>query len=100
MKIAQINNMYTNKSVSGFKGRPHKARPMVSEQTPDNEIVCYSNWGGNYVFPIYAKDIKQMEQAKHETKPETRQVQKQFSEMSETPEEYYKRKLYSTEWCM
>lgn len=101
MRVAPISNMYANKSAAVFKGQPKEARPMVSKQTPDDEIVCYSNWGGNYVFPIYAKDVKKMSQEQTQVKPDRTPAQTQYTdEGRETPEEYYQRKLYSPEWCM
>ncbi len=55
---------------------------QVYKEAPEQE---YSNWGGNYAFPITVVKI---------AKPndEVKEVAK------EKPEEYYNRKLYSPEW--
>lgn len=75
------------------------------QQAPEKkEEITYGTWGPNYVYPIIKErntDIfanneklnKKIEDKK-ELNPDTTLVEE------ETPEEYYRRKLYSTEWTM
>lgn len=99
MNISRISmaNFSTN-----FKGE--NKMPQQTEEKPlidttgvsDDTIVAYGTWGSNYAYPIYAGQLKDKQPALG--KPQEEQQAPVMRD--ETPEEYYKRKLYSTEWCM
>ena len=67
----------------------------TKKQDSDDAIVGYGTWGGDYIYPITASQIRKakLEREKAEEAIQQKPVDR------ETPEEYYKRKLYSTEWC-
>lgn len=93
MRITPISMAanYVKKSVNfGEKEKDLKPLIKIDENTPDDKIVSYGTWGSNYVYPITAGQIKA-----------TQENSKTFqSTKKETPEEYYSRKIHSTEWTM
>ena len=105
MKINSISANYINKTQS-FKCNHHSAKPLIDipEDAKNDDIVAYSTWGNNYAFPITAGQLKEQQQTiiKLQTnKPNVAKVQttkSDISEYSETPEEYYRRKINSPDW--
>ena len=96
MQVSPISFAYnTNRTAASFKGADRELYPAVTPDTPDDKIVCYSSCGPNYIFPVYARDIKARLAQMSEQAPKVEEPVKK-----ETPEEYYARKIYSTEWCM
>ena len=96
MNIAAIT-MTTPSKVS-FQAKKEEIKPLVNiEGKKDNEVVAYSNWGGNYAFPITAGQIR--EQQAEALKAEAIKTAYQ-PENKESEEEYTKRKLFSAEWFM
>ncbi len=94
MRITPISMAanYAKKSVK-FGEKENGLKPLIKidEDTPDDKIVSYGTWGSNYVYPITAGQIRNIEADKQKDCNETGK---------ESTEEYYKRKLYSTEWTM
>lgn len=87
MKISAISSfIHQTKRQTAFK---QNEKPLIhTEGRKDNDIVGYATWGSNYAYPIYARDIKAAKDS-----PAQRS-----SNNNETPEEYYTKKLYGTEW--
>ena len=96
----QINSisMAMNKNVGFKSSEQEQPKPFIqiTPDMPDSQIVHYSNYGGNYVVPVTAGDIRKMqaEKAYAETAKPTIDV------LKETPEEYYARKINSVEWML
>ena len=95
MKISPIT-ISANYKMNSFKGVEKKPQ----------ESIQYSTWGDNYAFPVSSKDefLQINKNIEKEVKDvETDIIEKtpaRVVESEESPEEYYKRKLYSTEWTM
>lgn len=98
MQINSISMATMNRNV-GFKGTENEQpKPLVevTPDMPDNTVVQYSTWGSNYAFPITAGDIRKMQAEKAYEQV----AQPAVDNHQETPEEYYARKINSTEWMM
>ena len=64
MKIAPItmSTNYMKKSVNfGEKKQEMKPLIKIDENTPDDKVVSYGTWGSNYVYPITAGQIRNIE---------------------------------------
>ncbi len=98
MQINSISMAAMNKNI-GFKAaETEQPKPLVEipDDMPDEQVVQYSTWGGNYAYPVTAGDIRriQAEKAYAETAKPAVDMQQ------ETPEEYYARKINSVEWML
>lgn len=96
MKLSPIT-ISANYKMNSFK---------ATEKKPQEEVQ-YSTWGDNYAFPIAQNDEVLIGKENTESKQNINNDKEIFekilgktSQYDETPEEYYKRKLYSTEWTM
>jgi len=95
MKIAPISMVSVSKSnTASFKGQQNKPIVEITDDMSDDTIVSYGSWGPNYVYPITAGQIR-TNMAESLVKSQAHK-----SSVQESEEEYQKRKLYSTEWCM
>ena len=96
MKINPVSIAPMQKQNVNFKGNDNSVKPFieVTEDMSDDTVVSYSNWGGNYAYPITAGQIRAL-QAIHVQPAVTMPISK-----DETPEEYYARKIGSTEWLL
>lgn len=87
---------------SNYKVHSFKANEQSKPQEKGQQEVQWSTWGENYAYPItkerntdiFAGDVKHNKagEDKKELNPESKKVGE------ESPEDYYRRKLYSTEW--
>lgn len=96
MNITRISMANTPANFKGMNKLPQREtqKPLINtREVSDDEIVAYGNWGNNYAYPITAGQIRKLEPA---TKDEQNTSQTSLGKESE--DEYYKRKLYSTEW--
>lgn len=84
------------KSVNfGEKKQEIKPLIQIDENTPDDKVVSYGTWGANYAYPITAGQLRAARKlSEHGKNPQVNNVE------TEDSNEYYKRKLYSTEWTM
>ena len=100
MRIAPIS--MTSVQNTSFKGKKQQ-QPVVeiTDKTPDDTVVAYGSWGSSYIYPITAGQMKKQmaESLIRQAIAEKAAAEAKNSE-NESPEEYYKRKLYSSEWCM
>lgn len=95
MNVAPISMASVARVNSTFNGKEKKAEPAKVDnqpQLPEGKKIVWHTWGDNYAYPTI-EDVE-------ETKTEPQQEKKAPQGKTETPEEYYKRKLYSPEWCM
>ena len=96
MRINSISAAnYVNRTQS-FKCNNCEAKPLINVpiEAKDDEVVAYGTWGPNYVYPITAGQMKPTQKEIEERLS----TPKQTSGETETPEEYYRRKINSTEW--
>ncbi len=104
MNISAIPAFNVN-NAQAFKAHNSEPKPVVkvTDDMADNEVVGYGTWGPNYVYPITAGQVRhEMQEAKKAAAEAAKQQARQEAAgkaYKETPEEYMKRKLYSTEWC-
>ena len=96
MKINPVSMVSVQRQNVNFKGDDNSVKPFieVTEDMSDDTVVSYSNWGGNYAFPITAGQIRALQALNVQTTPVTPAYKE------ETPEEYYARKIGSTEWLL
>lgn len=88
MRISPIS-ISTNYKMNSFKANQNKPQ----------EQVQYSTWGDNYAYPVTQNDDIIISPENKEMDEEVKErILGKASQYDETPEEYYKRKLYSTEW--
>lgn len=100
MNIRPISMQTNFKSQAvSFKGKQEQPKPLiqVTDDMPDDQVVTYGTWGSNYAYPITAGQIRANMAKKAEA---ARAAEAQNISKQETPEEYYRRKVYSTEWTM
>lgn len=114
MRISPIT-ISANYKMNSFKANDNKPQKEVQwstwgdnyafpitkgEDSPEQkaENVEYSTWGDNYAYPVSVnteiKDVTNNNKEIIEKKPEGNH------QYNETPEEYYARKIHSTEWTM
>ncbi len=79
----------------GIKIDYKKPNGGIPEDVPDDAVVAYGSQDNNYRFPIYAGQIR-VESARVSAQ---HAAAKSYGH-KETPEEYYARKVNSTEWCL
>ena len=98
MRISPVT-ISTNYKMHSFKAN--------EQQKPQQQEVQWSTWGDNYAYPTTQKeenippiDIRETNKIINKEKEIIEKRPVRNSEYDETPEEYYKRKLYSTEWTM
>lgn len=98
MRISPVT-ISTNYKLHSFKAN--------EQQKPQQQEVQWSTWGDNYAFPIAQNDEVLIGKENTESKQNINNDKEIFekilgktSQYDETPEEYYRRKLYSTEWTM
>ena len=97
MKVSPIfmSANYMKKSVNfGEKKQEMKPLIRIDKNTPYYTVVSYGTWGANYAYPITAGEIRTIRQETPKYTP------KETPQDRETPEEYYARKIHSTEWTM
>ncbi len=97
MRIAPIlmsANHMQNSVKFGEKKQEMKPLIKIDENTPDDKVVSYGTWGSNYVFPITAGQIRATQEENPQFNQKTTLIDR------ETPEEYFARKIHSTEWTM
>ena len=97
MRVNPISVSAFQKQNVNFKSQNNDVKPFinVTDDMSDDTVVSYSNWGGNYAFPITAGQIRALQALKEiDVKPVITTGQ------TETPEEYYARKIGSTEWLL
>ena len=102
MKISPVSINLNNRHSLKFKGNEAKdLKPLINldENVADDEVVTYGTWGPNYVYPITAGQIRSMREKEEALKGEQKET-KNVTLQKEAPDEYYRRKLYSTEWTM
>ncbi len=98
MKIAPISMVSASKlNAASFKGQQNKPIVEITDDMSDDTIVSYGSWGPNYIYPITAGQIR-TNMAESLVKSQFLRAPKNSEQESE--EDYKKRKLYSTEWCM
>lgn len=103
MRINPISmaSVYKNQNV-GFKADSKKEKPLieVTDDMPDDKVVSYGTWGGNYAYPITAGQIRRSQQIAQEQRLNASATDSNQSndKYNESPEDYQRRKLYTTEW--
>ncbi len=100
MQINSISMVSANRNI-GFKAaEKNQPKPLVevTPDMPDDQVVQYSTWGGNYAFPVTAGDLRKMQAEK--VLSEAPKSACACGGKEETPEEYYARKINSVEWML
>lgn len=98
MNISRISMANSIANFRGVNKTPKESpKPLIDmgKDTSDDAIVGYGTWGRDYIYPITAGQIRKAQMEREQAAEAT---PKRPADR-ETPEEYYKRKLYSTEWC-
>lgn len=101
IKPISMQTNFKSQAVS-FKGKEQQPKPLiqVTDDMPDDQVVTYGTWGPNYAYPITAGQIRANMAAQAKTEAaRAAEIQKPVAK-KETPEEYYQRKVHSTEWTM
>ena len=97
MQVSPISMSSIQKQNVNFKSQDDSVKPFinVTDDMSDDTVVSYSNWGDNYAYPITAGQIRALQALKEiDIKPIA------TSPYTETPEEYYARKIGSSEWLL
>lgn len=92
MNIAPIS-MAQNYKANAASFNCDSPKPLVNDKTPKDEVICFSNWGGNYVYPITAGDVKAAASLKAEMA-----AQMAIDAAKAEADAYTQEKLYSAEW--
>ena len=100
MNISAISSVNCTAKTNAFSGKPkHEPKPLYNntDDNCDDYLVCYSDWGG-MVIPVTASQIRKSNaEARAELKAAA--AKREYSKKGEeSPEEYYRRKINSTEW--